>query len=278
MMMTYFDSFSSELYIKGDLVLETALHIGGGNTDPYGVDNAVIKTKDGMPFIPGSSLKGNVRSFLERLSNAGVLQYSGEIDACTSGQDTMCLNELQRKKDRDAKIRELGSEKFQEYVDKHSCPICQLFGNQLRAAKVQISDAMLIGDWDGQFEYRNGVRINRDTGKAEGGALFDIEVVPAGNVFQFNVRGTNLSELEERWLLIALEALRQGQLTIGGKIAKGLGNVRGENWKYKRIDKSNFLSSLINNSMPKDSDEENDDDYIPYSQVLADKFAIEGGK
>ena len=51
------------------IVVNTGLHIGG--TEQYeigGIDNVVIKTPDGMPYIPGSSLKGKLR-YLHRSEN-----------------------------------------------------------------------------------------------------------------------------------------------------------------------------------------------------------------
>jgi len=53
--------------LKGTIQLMTGLHIGVGNDDIHigGVDSAVIKTPEGNPYIPGSSLKGKIRSLLE---------------------------------------------------------------------------------------------------------------------------------------------------------------------------------------------------------------------
>ena len=64
--------------IKAKLQCITGLHIGGSkeNFEIGGIDNPVIKTttslnlgdreiKEGMPYIPGSSLKGKIRSLLE---------------------------------------------------------------------------------------------------------------------------------------------------------------------------------------------------------------------
>ena len=54
--------------IKGTIKLESGLHIGGGDDTMKigGIDNQVIKdTNRGEPYIPGSSLKGKMRSLLE---------------------------------------------------------------------------------------------------------------------------------------------------------------------------------------------------------------------
>ena len=54
--------------ITATLVLKTGLHIGAGDTEMRigGTDNPVVKNPlDGQPYIPGSSLKGKIRSLLE---------------------------------------------------------------------------------------------------------------------------------------------------------------------------------------------------------------------
>lgn len=53
--------------LTGQIEVITGLHIGAGNDDIHigGIDNPVIKDRDGNPYIPGSSLKGKIRSLLE---------------------------------------------------------------------------------------------------------------------------------------------------------------------------------------------------------------------
>ncbi|WP_447974761.1 type III-A CRISPR-associated RAMP protein Csm3 [Nitrospira sp. Kam-Ns4a] len=54
--------------LTGVLELVTGLHIGSGNTEMHigGTDNPVIKhPKTQEPYIPGSSIKGKIRSLLE---------------------------------------------------------------------------------------------------------------------------------------------------------------------------------------------------------------------
>ena len=54
---------------EGKLVCVTGLHIGGGDNGMHigGTDNPVIKKVGAVsePYIPGSSLKGKIRSLLE---------------------------------------------------------------------------------------------------------------------------------------------------------------------------------------------------------------------
>jgi len=71
-------NFQGAYVIKAKLKCLTGLHIGGSKEsfEIGGIDNPVIKTptsiklsdreiKEGMPYIPGSSLKGKMRSLLE---------------------------------------------------------------------------------------------------------------------------------------------------------------------------------------------------------------------
>ncbi len=56
-----------KLILSGDLHCETGLHIGAGkgSLEIGGADNPVVKDAFGLPYIPGSSLRGKIRSLLE---------------------------------------------------------------------------------------------------------------------------------------------------------------------------------------------------------------------
>jgi len=58
-----------KIIVRGNIQAVTGLHIGGSNMTLQigGVDNEIVKNaEDGMPYIPGSSLKGKMRSLLEQ--------------------------------------------------------------------------------------------------------------------------------------------------------------------------------------------------------------------
>lgn len=57
-----------KLLLEGDLTCETGLHIGAGkgSLEIGGADNPVVKDAFGRPYIPGSSLRGKLRSLLEQ--------------------------------------------------------------------------------------------------------------------------------------------------------------------------------------------------------------------
>ena len=61
-------NLEGKVVITGEIKAETGLSIGGAGVglDIGGVDNAVIKDAEGKPYIPGSALKGKMRSLLEK--------------------------------------------------------------------------------------------------------------------------------------------------------------------------------------------------------------------
>ena len=68
-----------KIEIKVSMKLLSGLHIGGNkeNVEIGGIDNPVIRArmKDNMPYIPGSSIKGKMRSLLEQIN--GIAEIGG---------------------------------------------------------------------------------------------------------------------------------------------------------------------------------------------------------
>lgn len=73
----------AKIFIKGKIETLTGLSIGGSNDDVMigDIDNNVIKTSAGVPYIPGSSLKGKVRSLLEKSEKKDICKC-GHCDIC----------------------------------------------------------------------------------------------------------------------------------------------------------------------------------------------------
>ena len=71
--------------LEGKITLKSGLHIGSGDMEMHigGTDSPVIKHPHTLePYIPGSSLKGKVRSLLEMES--GLMIYT-DGDVASSG-------------------------------------------------------------------------------------------------------------------------------------------------------------------------------------------------
>jgi CRISPR-associated protein Csm3 len=63
-----------KLILEGELTCETGLHIGAGkgSLEIGGADNPVVKDSHGRPYVPGSTLRGRLRSLLEQATGAAI--------------------------------------------------------------------------------------------------------------------------------------------------------------------------------------------------------------
>lgn len=63
-----------KLILEGEMRCETGLHIGAGkgSMEIGGADNPVVKDSFGRPYVPGSSLRGRLRSLLEQAMGLAV--------------------------------------------------------------------------------------------------------------------------------------------------------------------------------------------------------------
>ena len=63
-----------KLILEGEMRCETGLHVGAGkgSLEIGGSDNPVVKDAFGRPYVPGSSLRGKIRSLLEQTSGLAV--------------------------------------------------------------------------------------------------------------------------------------------------------------------------------------------------------------
>src|SRR5450756_2299357 len=63
-----------KLILEGEMLCETGLHVGAGkgSLEIGGSDNPVVKDAFGRPYVPGSSLRGKIRSLLEQSCGLAV--------------------------------------------------------------------------------------------------------------------------------------------------------------------------------------------------------------
>ena len=73
-----------KIKIETSITLLTGLHIGGSkeNVEIGGIDNPVIKlaSKDGQPYIPGSSIKGKMRCLLEQAAGSPEVGLDSKVN------------------------------------------------------------------------------------------------------------------------------------------------------------------------------------------------------
>src|SRR5436309_277641 len=170
----------------GKLEMRTGLHIGGGKVTLSYTDSPVVLTPEGLPFIPGSSFKGTLRSTIEKV----VASLPADLGLHSCGlptkemPDESCPTARREKIVATRRANPNKSERILEDERKQLCQVCQLFGSPFAASRITINDLYLINDeWSGTTQIRDGVAIDRDSETAKSGAKYDFEVVPSTTVF-----------------------------------------------------------------------------------------------
>ena len=190
-----------KIIIRCCLVVRTGLHIGAGNAFSAigAVDSQVVRDPlTGLPMIPGSSLKGKLRTLLARRS-------------CVNGETLPDFSA-------DGEV------------------LLRMFGGSepVRFARLQFADAFLL-NYDqlkgvGVTEVKSENTINRLTSKAN---PRQIERIVAGARFGVNIV-YNLSdpkEMEEDLSLLS-KAMKLLQLDyLGGHGSRGNGRVSFQNFQ-----------------------------------------------
>jgi len=251
--MKNFWAFENRYTITAILRSRTALSIGSrGSLMPVGSDLPVIKTPDGMPFIPGSSLKGVLRAYTERLlrslGSAGKRIHGEILSACDPLDDNnRCITaqakeEILRRVGRDGHF----DEAFTQQLWQKSCTACRLFGSQWLASRVSFQDALLRNrdSLPRLTEIRDGVGIDRDLGSAKPNIKFDFETVPPGAEFELRIVLENAETWEVALVLTGLETLGNGNLAIGGKTTRGLGWMEVDQLRIERVRAEDVLTLL----------------------------------
>lgn len=208
------------------LTCRTGLHIGAGkSTGLVGSDLPVLRDAAGRPLVPGSSLRGVLRSGIE--SFCAPLGLAGDAvgpEVPKEGGDLAALWHGLT----------LAERLFGTAADKP--------GGFSYASRLQISDAIAAGEETVAVELRDGVGIDRDNRTAAQGVKYDLEVVPAGTRFQATVRFKNPADFEIGLLAQALWMLDSGLLLLGGKSARGLGWMAVEVTAPRILDAKTLLS------------------------------------
>lgn len=157
-------------------------------------------------IIPGSSLKGVIRSRYERIVNL---------------LDGKSCNVVDRN-ERCAEPKNIPISQKGKYVYDNMCPTCKLFGSTSIGARIRIVDAYPIDKV--KMGERAGVGINRITGAAQRGALYDFEVVEEGK-FLVEVYLKNYELYQLLLLLYVFKDLDDGYVALGGASTRGNGRV-----------------------------------------------------
>ncbi len=172
-------------------------------------------------YVPGSSLKGVVRSTAEAL-----FRTLGENPCDASDPKRLCpVVRKDRKKNPEEKLA---------YLD--HCPVCQTFGSTELASRVHFAD---LFPWrpkedaaarEGQKKelerhlgIRMGISIDRRKGSVAHGP-FEMEILTGGTLYgEVSLRNYSLWQLG--LLFFVFERLDEGSLKVGFGKSRGLGRV-----------------------------------------------------
>lgn len=202
-----------KIFIDGNIEALTGLSIGGSKSDTVigGIDNSVIKTSEGVPFIPGSSLKGKMRS-LSELSNNKELCSCGNCDICA----IFGVGANKRTDD-------LGPTRL-IVRDAH---LNEKIKNQMKNKEGIFKELELIyteGKWENV--------IDRKTSKAQHPR--QTERVPVGTKFDFSIVFNIFDDgdIERFYKLLSAMAMLEDDY-IGGNGSRGYGRVKFTNFDLK---------------------------------------------
>lgn len=210
--------------ISGQIELLTGLHIGAGNEEIHigGIDNGVIKhPHTQQPYIPGSSLKGKMRSLLEwRAGVVGVTK--GKPIAIEHLTD---LSDAKQKEQAKTLIRLFGNAGNPNNQNQA--------GEEIGVTRLAFWDCGLNADWQKKVSDNNWLYteakseniIDRIKGTAEHPR--QTERVPAGATFDFKLNIKVLSDNEKDFLDTVLAGLKLlEQDSIGGSGSRGYGKIK----------------------------------------------------
>jgi CRISPR-associated protein Csm3 len=232
-------TFLGKLVLEGEIQCQTGLHIGAGkgSLEIGGADNPVIKDAFGIPYIPGSSLRGRLRALLEQSLGLAVPNE---------------LIYLSKRKGQEVRIHQ---------SDRPDDEICVIFGRNpgrvervngdaieapiATPARLTVYDAPLVVDSittqmrenldDELTEVKSENAVDRITSQANPRTL---ERVPAGARFRFRMVMDVLCPEDKPLLARVAEALRLLEDdALGGGGSRGSGRVTftglSLNWRSK---------------------------------------------
>jgi len=201
---------------QGPLLIKSGKEAGA---DPTLLDMNFVRTVHAQlgetVYLPGSSLKGTLRSYCEKIARTVGARCCDPLsgDSCGKRQEA---------------TRESSGAK----VYNNMCTICRVFGHTTLASHLRISDAYPTSldrprdeeiELANKTEQRDGVAIDRISGAVAHGP-FQLEVVTQGT-FYTQLFLKNFQLWQVGLLAVALRDIAQGRVPLGFAKSRGLGRV-----------------------------------------------------
>jgi len=207
----------SKIFVRGTLEALTGLHIGGNSVGMAigGADSVVVRNPlTNEPYIPGSSLRGKMRSLLERVR--GIEEQNEEGGFCVTSKGEALAG--QRPETLLGKLFGVAAENSTEptRLIVRDAPLTSVSKERLERAPN--TDMPMT-------EVKTEVWIDRITSAAN---PRQIERVPAGAEFSFELVLTLLEDDDrDRFLGLVYEGLRLVESdALGGSGSRGYGQVK----------------------------------------------------
>jgi len=243
--------------ITGQIVAITGLHIGGNpaGIEIGGIDNIIIRNPiTRIPYIPGSSLKGKMRSLYERYEQLPINHTIDQVSIHSCHVDTNLAN-------------------YQK------CNVCQIFGLPaegnilathptpliVRDVPLVAIGAQSIDNIDDFTEIKWEAVIDRITAQA---VPRQVERVPEGSIFKsfeliYNIYSAALLQRLPQ-VFVALQLVEDDYL--GGLGSRGSGKVRFTEIQVMCKRKDNGRYKIVAESEP----------YENLDKLLSDEAFLQG--
>lgn len=224
------------LRFRLETVTPLAIRAGETGLDPTTVDLTCVRThhvQHGTTvYIPGSSLKGVVRSAAEAAVRGLTFRHLG-------GQETIGACDPLDHRASCARYAPRGREQTTtSSVHRSNCLACRAFGSLSIKGRCALRDLFPfsrvgeLSDADrsnleraNRVELRHGIAINRISGAVAGTALFEQEVIPVGVRFHGEATLHNYQAWQLGLLLSVFDELDQGFAQLGSSKSRGQGVV-----------------------------------------------------
>ncbi|GAB4253978.1 MAG: type III-A CRISPR-associated RAMP protein Csm3 [Methylomicrobium sp.] len=210
--------------LTGQIELLSGLHIGSGNTEIHigGTDNPVIKNPITQePYIPGSSIKGKMRSLLE--------WHLGVVEA-TQGQPLS----FKHLKDLNGRTRDKAENLIRLFGGAPDSNNDDGIVKKIGPSRLSFWDCALDREWVAQMNDKNllltETKMENSIDRIAGVAINprNTERVPATATFDFNL--TIRVHDDEDLLDTVLQGMKLLELTgLGGSGSRGYGKIAFRN-------------------------------------------------
>lgn len=263
--------FKNRCRLEGVLTTKSPLHIGSGIEEPRkGLKNdknedikisEIAKDFSKKPFIPGSTLRGNLRSWLLQIFRSLPGAQEENADTFAWYRDFEEPHSKETYKEQKEQIK---------FMKEKASILERVFGTGFSATKLDVWDANCKTDpnafpdtitmpppdkppfWikEKMTYVTQSVAIDPMTGTAIDQKLYHFEVVPKGIQFQATLVGQNLTDLELGMIIFALNGFNSEiyPVTLGAMGSRGFGRMNFE-LKDLYVLPSNGVENWLNEAM-----------------------------